>query len=611
MKRFTISFFALIVALSMAQVASAQIFYQEQFAGGAIPAGWTTTDASSNTTKVLWSHCSDVTTNCVALAAYGIDPFAGNNAANGFLVSDSDEAGQLQSNHISRVTSAPINCSGQAQVFAVFDNFVGVFATPSTGNVLLRVSNNNGATWTDFDVIPGLSNSNRFSTNPYTAQINISSVAANQAAVLLQWSWTGNYEYWWILDNVRLFNEDPTPRNDLKLVDFFYPASSYATPESQIEIGTFGFFGRVTNNGTLPQPNVKLTAQVLNVTTGAILHEASATFGTVNPGDSVDIDIAGQWVPAVAQGLYRVQYTVSSDSTDARPGDNIDGDNFECTDAIFSKENGPTGAFRPGTLADYVVANYYRMSPLSQENYRAIGFEFTGAVDAGVDLGAIVAEAYLFKVDDATVDPDFAGFETADLFSPSLIWRGTGSFDFPAGAQSYAIQPVGLEDVDNGVLGVNLDNGGRYFACIGYTGAANHIIYHASNDRTRHPFFISSAIYTSQWFLGGFGEDWNPVLRMIIDLVSTTDNTPLPESSMSLFPNPVQDVLNVQVNFEQPTTTTITIADITGRVILFEDRENLVNETLTYNLPQLASGTYLARIATKAGTLTRKFVVQR
>jgi hypothetical protein len=56
---------------------------------------------------------------------------------------------------------------------------------------------------------------------------------------------------------------------------------------------------------------------------------------------------------------------------------------------------------------------------------------------------------------------------------------------------------------------------------------------------------------------------------------------------------------------------TITIAELSGRTIRIEDKKGLTNETLTYNLPELASGTYLARIATKEGTLTKKFVVQK
>jgi hypothetical protein len=98
---------------------------------------------------------------------------------------------------------------------------------------------------------------------------------------------------------------------------------------------------------------------------------------------------------------------------------------------------------------------------------------------------------------------------------------------------------------------------------------------------------------------------------MFIELVSTTDESALPESVMTVFPNPAQDVLNLEVSFDNATDASITIADINGRVIKMDDRSGLTKEVLTYQIPQLAAGTYLVRIATKEGTKTKKFVVAK
>jgi hypothetical protein len=76
-------------------------------------------------------------------------------------------------------------------------------------------------------------------------------------------------------------------------------------------------------------------------------------------------------------------------------------------------------------------------------------------------------------------------------------------------------------------------------------------------------------------------------------------------------PNPVNDVLNLSFDFETPTSTTITLADLTGRVITIDDRPALTNDQIQYNVNTLAPGTYIARIATPNGTLTKKFVVVR
>jgi hypothetical protein len=116
-------------------------------------------------------------------------------------------------------------------------------------------------------------------------------------------------------------------------------------------------------------------------------------------------------------------------------------------------------------------------------------------------------------------------------------------------------------------------------------------------------------VFTDQWYLAGFGNDYAAVMRMDIALASSTDEKALADNVMNVFPNPVNDVVRLKVEFEQATDATITIAQLDGRVIRYENREGLTNETLSYELPSLASGTYLARIATKEGTKTKKFVV--
>jgi hypothetical protein len=99
---------------------------------------------------------------------------------------------------------------------------------------------------------------------------------------------------------------------------------------------------------------------------------------------------------------------------------------------------------------------------------------------------------------------------------------------------------------------------------------------------------------------------------MGISLVTSTDNNPLADNTMSIFPNPVVNGnVNLDLNFVQPTDATITIADMSGRVISVRDRKGVTQEKVNFNLPQLATGTYIARIATKEGTLTKKFVVQQ
>ncbi len=236
MKHFTTKFLAVCALVALVGSVQAQVIqiYQEQFAGTGLPAGWTTADPSGN--NVLWTRCADVATDCHALYE-NIDLYAGLDKANGYMILDSDGAGQLDVDnpHQSQLTSGAIDCSAHAAVHVVFESEIGVFDYSADDNAQLFVSTDN-VNWTAFQIYEGVDAVNaRFSENPTNSDIDISSVAANQSTVYLRWEWVGNYEYWWIIDNVRVIS----PANDLAVSDFFYPVSSYATPESQLGTDTF------------------------------------------------------------------------------------------------------------------------------------------------------------------------------------------------------------------------------------------------------------------------------------------------------------------------------------------------------------------------------------
>jgi hypothetical protein len=220
-----------------------------------------------------------------------------------------------------------------------------------------------------------------------------------------------------------------------------------------------------------------------------------------------------------------------------------------------------------------------------------------------------MADIYFFKVKDDLL-PNYSNFDNTKFESESFEWQGTASYEATSTTQAFSDQKVTILDLITGDVGVRLQNGARYVVAVQYQGNSR-FVFHAFDQDVPLPA-PSTLVFNGQWFLGGFQGGPSAILRMYMDLVSTTDEKPLPETVMQVRPNPVVDgQLNLQLGFERPTDATITIAELSGRVITYEVREGLTNERLSYALPQLASGTYLARIATKEGTLTKKFIVQR
>lgn len=604
------------IALLAAGILNAQApspFWTQDFTDG-IPANWTTTDGSNQ--NILWTWCANPLLGnsdpgCAPAfddALNGQVPFNSSTAFTGYAVVDSDEPGNLSTNHIARLTTAPFSCTGKSEVFITFQTHIGVYTVDAESGAVLRVSTD-GTTWTEYTVFPGLTTAERWSENPAIPIIDISATAANQPNVWIQWQWTGNWEYMWELDDIEIYDQNPSPRSDLSISAFFFPVSSFETPASQIATDTFDFEINLSNKGLNPQTNIVVTAYVKE-DGGSTLHSQTITIPSLAPGvaDSGFV-FPIRYAPELQPGLYVVGYSVTSDSVDQRPLDNEKSSQFIVSNHVFAKENGPEQGYRPGAGGDWAVANYYRMSSGNFEEYKATKAEFAFTTDESeLPIADVEATIYLFKINNDVAE-DFSDFDGSSILSSSTEWLGIATYEAPDSVQGYELQQIDIADLNTAELGVKLETGGRYLLAIGYEGN-NNKVYHAFNDDTYY-YFPSTFIFNTDWNVYGFGGDINAVLRMYISLVSTTDEQALPDNTMSVFPNPVRETIQLSTDFATPTDATITIADINGRVIKSEDRFGLTNETLRYNLPTLAAGTYLARIATEKGTLTKKFVVAK
>lgn len=606
--------FFLFAALMLANTLFAQTpFWSENFTNG-LPSSWSTTDGSNQ--GVLWTWCADPllgdsNPGCSepwddALNAQV--PFNSATASTGFMVMDSDDPGGLPTPHVSRLTTSAIDCSGKSQVFLTFQTHIGVFELDADANAILRVSTN-GTTWTDYTIFNGLTTTVRWSENPEIPIIDISATAANAGTVYLQWQWTGNWEYMWSVDDVELYDQNPTPGNDMAISAFFYPVSSFASPASQIATDTFAFEVNLTNNGLNPQTNIVVTAYVKE-DGGATLHTQTITIPELAAGVQDTAFLFPQlYAPELQNGVYLIGYTLTSDSLDQRPNDNERESPFVVSNDFFAKEDGPEQGYRPSAGGDWAVGNLYRMGAGAFDMYKATEAEFAfTSNDDEIPVGEVEAAIYLFKISN-DVAPDFSNFDGSGFLTSSMEWLGVASYEAPDSLQGYQIQRVELSDLNTALPGVVLEPNTRYLLAVEY-GGANASVFHAFNDDVYY-YFPSTFIFNTDWNPFGFGGDVNAVLRLYISLVSTTDETVLPDNTIKVFPNPVRETVQLGIEFAEPTDATITIADINGRVIHVEDRQALTQETLQYRLPQLASGTYLARIATAKGTLTKKFVVQK
>ncbi len=391
----------------------------------------------------------------------------------------------------------------------------------------------------------------------------------------------------------------------------FIPASSKRTPVHQIAVDTFGFGAELTNTSGVDRSNVKIDAYVLDANNN-VLYTTQRILPTLAPTvtDSF-FDLPGLYAPELPVGTYKIRYTVNSDPVGGvSPAESRTETNFYVTPNLFAKDDGVNAGFRPGSIGDnWGVGAWYSTNPKAKDKYRVKDVEFSFGTGPDLPVTSVTADVYFFRVADDVQPPTYSTFDNTKFESESFEWLGTAPYQAPPNMTNYLDQKVELIDILSGNLGIDIENGARYVVAVRYSGDSR-LVYHAFDQDFPLPV-PSTLVFNGQWFLGGFQGGPSAVLRIYMDLVSTTDEKQLPETVMQVRPNPVVNGrLALQMGFDRPTDATVTIAELSGRVITYQVHEGVTSDLLTYPLPQLAAGTYLVRVATDEGTLTKKFVVQ-
>ena len=322
-------------------------FYSEDFSDGALPTGWTTVDdmtpGGQTPVNFEWSNDpGDVTV--ASLNWEQILTFLAPGANNGYLWANSDRGltSAPTTNHLTRLTTGAIDCSGQPSVLLTMKSTIGVYDNDADTAVKVRVSTD-GVNWTNFAPFPCLKTGNptppceRFSYNPQSVAVNISSVAANQSTVYLQFQWRGGWEYYWAIDDVEL---SPIPENEL-VMDYGYTSQfggGYEfgrVPQSQM-LSTINVGASISNFGLNTQENITVNISLKN-SSGTEVASTSINLPDILNADTAVAD-ANLTIPSpLPLGLYTAHFTVTSDAIgqDDDPTNNEQYRYFEVTEDVY------------------------------------------------------------------------------------------------------------------------------------------------------------------------------------------------------------------------------------------------------------------------------------
>ncbi len=555
-----------------------------------VPSTWTMTNTSLPSTYD-WI----ITTNPAAIpqAAPSLFPFASATMANGYALINSDgQPGNVDGNGAinARMTNVtPINLSTYPNVLLRFSHNYRWWHEDRG----VRVSGNNGATWTDFPITSetggvistGYPNDQN-SLNPQKEQIDISSVAGNASQVLIQFYYNDNdfWAWYWVVDDVEVIEQ---PANDIQVLSSWFSGTTNAgseygrTPLTQVDASYF-VGSEILNFGTQQQTGIAVNANYSSFT-------ANATSAAPLPsGDTVLVETTS--TPTLALGTYTGTYTATStqEPSGADFANNIYPRNFAITSNLYSLDGigiHPTATYNAGTIGTnnftggqdgLVVAGRYdiKASTLVSGIRVMLG---AGTVAGGQIYGSIKDTGTfwandmtsLFSIaDPITVTAAHISQGYADVFFPNEITLAPNTY------------MIATELYSNGAL--------------------NHITI--VDDKTVPQPPLASGIY-----IAGDQSYTNGVAIGIRLLVGDQWGVGVDEATLegiSIFPNPSEGIVNVSV--EKNEAVTITVYDMLGQEVMTK----IADGTTAIDLSAKGTGMYMVKVSNNNGSVVERVVIK-
>jgi len=398
----------------------AQVFFTEDFASG-IPGGWTNVDLSGN--NVLWRTTTTGSVNTGVSVDTTLNPI-GTTAANGYLIIDSDSAGQIVTQD-AILTTSPINCTGHASVHLAFNEYFAQYLA-STGTV--SVSNDN-ISWVDVHIAElGLA-INQGTPNANHVEVDVTSTAANQATVYIRFAYHGEWDYWWFVDDVQLLEP---PAVDLAVASIEKLNSEY-TMIPFVQATALNLSAEVTNTGGSATTGGVALFEIYNGLSQVF--SENINLPSIATGDTETVAPTGLFTPT-SSGNYTSKLTISIAGDGNSANDIMESDPITLSDSVYARDDdnfAGTMGIGVGPGEDAITGQNFRVNTI--DNLSSITFfmdEGFGAQPAGTPVYFTVhAQA------DTGTGPDGSNvlaYSDTILFTPGMI---------PAGGAYYTVSIQG------------------------------------------------------------------------------------------------------------------------------------------------------------------------
>ena len=172
----------------------ATMIYSEEF-NGSLPAGWQNNVIAGPAGFPGWEWT-------LTGGAYG-GQLNSTTASNGYMILDSDAHGSTGFSEEADLISPPIDCSSATtSIFMSLEHYARTFGA---ADISIFISNDNFSTQTLLYNWSGAPANAGNGSNPVISQFDITAIATGQNNVKLKFKWIGEYDYWWLIDDIKIY----------------------------------------------------------------------------------------------------------------------------------------------------------------------------------------------------------------------------------------------------------------------------------------------------------------------------------------------------------------------------------------------------------------------
>jgi hypothetical protein len=510
--------------------------------------------------------------------------FGGASGNFAFINSDNAGAGVAQDAYFEYQQTIDLSGAGAAAMYLTFSEYYRHYYDEN----YVEVSNDNGATWTTFQVnpeseVPVNTNCvpNEVEVVNITPAIGTAGVWSNQVKV--RFHYVGVYDWFWGVDDVKIveaWNNDVKVNNWYQATDVntTFGLDYYHIPASQASFPGITFGALALNNGALSQAAVSLAATA----TGGYV--AAGTPLAINAGVVDTLSISTPYVPT-GIGTKTIDLTTSlGANTDAAAANNVTSMEVFVTQYEYSRDNN----IFSGSI-----------SQISSQNDQPLKIGNVHEIFDPMDVTAL--KIYLATQGSAAVGSEFFG----ELYK----WNGVDAYEFLAETELGIVGSTTATWVVLPIVGgsVTVNPGDDILAVAGHFGGATEVRFGLAQNTYENTVLG----YDANGDLFSLTSPGAVMIRLLDDpsaSVETIEN----EVGMSIYPNPTSNNATVTFNVTNASDVMINVTDLSGKVAQSFDLGN-VNGTQNVNInaDTLSNGVYMVNVNVNGVVSTQKLVVRK